>query len=175
MKLICATFALLALSACSESYNELASAFPARGTSTAPALSPNSIVIYSQRRIGATSYHGAVKIRASRDSIEVDVGMPFMTPLSIPQSEIAGCAMTCFGPDNRNVDLLIPKTGTALQVPGTELLEWCWSHRKPMISGASERAWEYKQAPLPPISGYRDQLASRYTFDQQTELSCEGY
>ncbi|MGO9805059.1 MAG: hypothetical protein ACLPTL_16670, partial [Steroidobacteraceae bacterium] len=151
MKPLCATFAVIVLSGCSESYDDLASAFPASKTSTGSALAADSIVITSQRHRGATSYHGVVTVRASADAVDVNIAMPFTKPLSIPQREIAACAMTCFGTSDPNVDLIIPRTGTDLMVRGKELLDWCWSNRKPMLSGAAQRAWNYSGAPLPSI------------------------
>jgi hypothetical protein len=175
MKPLCATFAVILLSGCSESYNDLASAFPASKTSTGSALAVDSIVITSQRHRGASSYHGVAKVRASANAVDVNIAMPFMKSLSIPQREIAACAMTCFGTSNQNVDLIIPRTGTDLMVPGKELLEWCWSNHKPMLSGATKGAWNYSGSPLPSIDTYNEQRASRQAYDQQTKMSCLGY
>jgi hypothetical protein len=177
MKRLCAALtAVVVVSACSDSYRDLASPFGTDKTSTAPTLAADSIVISGPRYAGPTSYNGIVKIRASVDAVDVDIRMPFMKPLSIPTSEIAACAMTCFGTSDQHVDLLIPKTGTDLQIPRSkELLNWCWTNRKPMISGADKRGWHFSGAPLPPASRYHEQFASRQAFDEQTKMSCLGY
>jgi hypothetical protein len=102
--------------------------------------------------------------------------MFFAKRLSIPVSEIAACAMTCYGLADQHVDLLIPKTGSDLEIPSSKaILDWCWTNRKPMISGADKRAWHYSGAALPPTSRYQEQFASRPAFDEQAKLSCQGY
>ena len=175
MKRLCVMITALVVVGCSDAYRDLASAYGTDKGSSAPPLAASSIVITSQTRGGATSYHGVAKIRASADSVDVDIEIPFMQSLKIPTREIAACAMTCFGTSAPNVDLLIPRTGTDLMIPGKELLEWCWTNRKPMISGAAKRSWNYGRAALPPIDSFREQLASRQAFDQQTKLTCLGY
>src|SRR4029077_10835141 len=125
---------------------------------------------------GAASYNGIVEIHASSNDVYVKVNVPFMRPLSIPADEIAGCSMTCFGPSDQHVDLLIPRTGTDIEIPSShELLDWCWNNRKPMMSSNVLRDWQYKKTPLPSATGYRDQLDSRQLFDRQTKMSCAGY
>jgi hypothetical protein len=172
----CAMFIVVFLSACSGSYNDLSSAFGSDKTSTAPPLPAESMVITSLRHRGATSYQGGVKIRATTNSVDVDVGVPFMKSLSIPTAEIAACAMTCYGWSDQHVDLLIPRTGSDLEVPISQAaLDWCWTNKKPMISGADKRAWHYSGAGLPPTSHYREQFVSRQVFNEQTKQSCMGY
>jgi hypothetical protein len=170
---------VVALTGCSQQYGDLAAAFPASKPSTGAALPVDSISIVSRRHPGIMTYHGVATVRVSGESIDVSIGFPFgfpfAKPLSIPQREVAACAMTCFGTSNPNVDLIIPKTGSDLMVPGKTLLEWCWSNRKPMLSGATSRAWLYSGAPLPSIRTYDEQLASRQAYDQQTKMSCLGY
>src|SRR5579862_2669447 len=114
MRRLCAMLAVIVLYGCSESYGDLASAFPSGKSSSGPALIADSIDITSQRHPGVTSYRGIVLIRASTSSVYVSFRLPFTMSLSIPQREIAACAMTCFGTSNPNVDLIIPKTGTDL-------------------------------------------------------------
>jgi len=175
MKLLCATLGAIALSACSAQYDDLAAAFPATKPSAGTALPVDSISVSSRRHRGIMTYRGVVTVRVSAESVDVNVRFPFAKPLSIPQREIAACAMTCFGISNPNVDLIIPKTDTDLQVPGRTLLEWCWSNRKPMLSGEAKRAWNYSGAPLPSAGSYAEQLASRQAYDHQTQMSCLGY
>jgi hypothetical protein len=54
------------------------------------------------------------------------------------------------------------------------LQDWCWTNRKPMVSGADKRAWHYSGAALPPTIHYAEQMKSRQAFDQQTKRSCMG-
>jgi hypothetical protein len=176
MRSIASVAIAIALCGCSKSYTDLESAFAVEKISnTAGPLKAKSITITSQRRTGATSYNGVATIRASADSIDLEIGVPFTKPLSIPASEIAGCSMTCFGPASQNVDLLIPKTGTDLMIPGKQLLDWCWSNSKPMFSSSTRRQWRHSGATLPTASDYREQLSSRAAYDKQVQLSCAGY
>jgi hypothetical protein len=176
MQQLCGMLVVVILSGCSESYNDLSIAFGTDKTSNSPALPADSMVITSLRHRGATSYRGGVKIFASTSSVDVHVRMPFMKSLSIPTGEIAACAMTCYGWPDQHLDLLIPRTGSDLEIPSSKAaLDWCWTNRKPMVSGADKRAWPYSGAALPPTSRYEEQFRSRQAFDQQTKLSCMGY
>jgi hypothetical protein len=126
-----AAYFMVFLSGCSASYNDLSSAFGTAKNSTGSPLPADSMVITSLRHRGATSYHGGVKIWASASSVDVDIGMFAMKPLSIPASEIAACAMTCYGWADQHVDLLIPRTGSDIEIPSSKTaLEWCWINRK---------------------------------------------
>jgi hypothetical protein len=176
MQRLCGMLVVVVLSGCNESYNDLSSVFGTDKASTAPALPANSLVITSLRHRGATSYRGGVKILVSAISVDVHVGMPFMKSLSIPTAEVAACAMTCYGWSDQHVDLLIPRTGSDLEIPSSKAaLDWCWTNRKPMISGADKRAWHYSEVALPPVSRYEEQFRSRQAFDEQTKQSCMGY
>lgn len=176
MKLVVVLLLAVALPACSDAYKDLESAFAVDKTASAPPLVTRSITITSQTRRGASSYRDLVTIRPTADAIDLEFGMPFMRPLSIPKGEIAGCSMTCFGMSDQYVDLLIPRTGTDLMIRSSKtLLDWCWTNEKPMISGKARRAWQYSRVPLPPASRYNAQFASRALFDKQTHLSCMGY
>jgi hypothetical protein len=176
MQFLCAAFLTIFLAGCTGSYSDLSSSFGTDKISTGPQVPGNSIVITSLRHRGATSFNGTVKIWASPSSVDVDIGMLFTKRLSIPASEIAACAMTCYGWGNQHVDLLIPKTGSDLEIPSSKaILDWCWINRKPMISGADKRAWNYSGVALPPPSGYQEQITSRQAFDEQTKSSCMGY
>lgn len=166
---------LLGLVGCSDAYRDLASKYGSDRIE-GDVLAANSIVITSQARPGATSYRDTGTIRVGASSIGFDTGLPFMKPILIPASDIAGCSMTCFGSSDRHVDLLVPATGSNLMIPSSkELLDWCWANRKPMFSSEAHRDWLYKGTPLPSRDQYATQLKSRSAFDKQTESSCMGY
>jgi len=165
---------VMLLSACSGSYEDLESAFGSNQESTGRLLRARSLSVTSQRFQGVTNY-GRADIRISKESIDIDLGVPFLKQLKVPSGEIAGCSMTCFGSYDRRVNLLIPRTGTNLMVSGRELLDWCWSNRKPMLSREMRSSWEYRGAKLPSYSASLDQFTSRSVFDKQAELACQGY
>ena len=165
-----------ALLGCAPSYSDLEDTFPAKNKMATPALDQRSMVVTSQRHDGAESYRDLVTIRLSVESIEIENAAPFRKPIQVPTEEIAGCSMTCFGVQDQHVNLLVPRTGSDLMIPRSEaLLEWCWTTRRPMISGDARRKWQYSGVALPKAETYSQQLESRMLYDAQTKQSCLGF
>ncbi len=136
---------------------------------------PVKTISLSHRKSVSSVYHHP-EIRVLPHHVELTLGGPFMRSLVIPASEIAYCGMTCFGTDDQNVDLIIPRTESIIMIENkTEMLNWCWDNQKPIITGKDKRNWEYSGHPLPPISSYSAQLKSRTLFDKQVCQSCLGY
>lgn len=176
MRLVTIVLVLLALSSCGRTYSDLESAFRTDTISKESPLSARTIVLTSRLHRGAESYHGLATIRLSADSVDIDMSMPFKKPIRIPTDQIAGCSMTCFGTDDQHVDLLVPKVEVDIMIPSSEeLLNWCWSSKRPMFPSSVRRAWQYKGSPLPPASDFKEQLDSRQSFDKQKTQSCLGY
>jgi hypothetical protein len=176
MRLYLVLLSVLTLTACSESYNELDRAYGRDQISDTKPIPTDSIIITNQKYRGATSFHDTAKVRLSSGKIELSTGVPFMRSLSIPASDVEYCGMTCFGSSDSRVDLLIPKTGTTITIKNKkEMLDWCWSNHKPIISGKDKLSWKYNNLPLPPKSKYAAQLSSRKSFDDQVCQSCMGY
>lgn len=166
----------IALVACSKTYNELDSAYGAGHISDTKPIPARSFFITSQKRVGATNIQGTAEVRLPAGNIEISTGTPFRRNLSIPSSDIEYCGMTCFGTDDKRVDLIIPKISANITIKNEkEMLSWCWENRKAIISGEDQRNWMYKHLPLPPQSKYTTQLSSRKTFDDQARQSCMGY
>jgi hypothetical protein len=176
MKHFVAIISALSMVGCSGAYSDLEAKYAVGKASNSSPLEAHTIVITSQNRKGAESYHDLATIRASDESIAIEISAPFKRPINIPVSEIAGCSMTCFGTDDQHIDLLIPTTGSDLMIPRNEpLLEWCWRNRKPMYSAAAVRNWQYSGVPLPPRDSLKVQFDSRAKYDEQTKQSCLGY
>ena len=176
MKAFIALLASLALSGCGKSYPDLESAFGVETIPDGTKLSAKTIVLTSQNHPGAERYGELATIQLSRDSIGIELSLPFTKPISIPTDQVAGCSMTCFGTNDQHVDLLIPKTGIDIMIASsTQLLDWCWSAKRPMIPASITRAWQYHGTPLPPTSNFKEQFLSRDLFDEQKRQSCLGY
>lgn len=167
---------LLLLGGCGESYSDLERAFGTSKIIGGSRLSADSIVLTSQRNPGAEAYRGIASIHLSPESVQIEVSAPFTKPVSIPVEEVGACAMTCFGYDDRRVDLLIPKVGASVMIrESQELLDWCWNTKRPMAPGAVKRDWAYNRIPLPPRLAFEHQFQSRAVYDYQTKQSCLGY
>jgi len=176
MRYLVALGMMLALSGCGKSYRDLETAFGTEKVAGIKRLPADTIVITSQRNPGAESYHGITSVYVSASSVDIEVSVLFLRPISIPTQEIAACGMTCFGYDDKHVDLLIPKVGADVMIPASkELLDWCWETRRPMVPSSVRRNWAYNGVPLPPASNYAGQFESRAVFDLQTKQSCLGY
>ena len=167
---------ILVLGGCGKSYSDLEGAFGTSKIGGAAHLPENTLVLTSQRNPGAESYRGIASIYLSMKSVDIEVSTPFTKPVSIPTQEVAACGMTCFGYDNRHVNLLIPKVGVDVMIrESKQLLDWCWDNKKPMVSGEIQRNWAYKGAPLPLATAFSQQFESRAAYDYQTKQSCLGY
>ena len=176
MKPLVVALALVSLVGCSKAYSDLENAFGVETLSTKVALETRDIMISSQRHPGIAGYRGVARVFLQDDSIGIKLLIPFSTPLSIPAYEVGACGMTCFGTDDQHVDLLIPRTGSKVIIPSSgALLDWCWKHKKPMLPTAAESDWLYKRVPLPQVTDFQAQLASRAVFDDQVTQSCLGY
>jgi hypothetical protein len=177
MKRFGALLCALALSGCGKSYSDLQSAFHVERIDDGRQLTTKSLVLLSQEQgRGAESYNGVASISLSKDSIGVDLSVPFTDAIAIPADAIAGCSMTCFGVGDQHVDLLIPQAGIDMMIPSSkELVDWCWASKKPMFAASARRDWQYKRIPLPPASRFVEQLSSRDLYDKQKLQSCLGY
>lgn len=177
MKSIILIFLLLLISACTDIYSDLETAYDQNEIpENLVKLENKTFSVSSKNRKGIETYRNIASISISSKGIALNPGVMFINSVFIPIEDIAGCAMTCFGTDDQRVDFLIQKTGTDLMVKSSEeLLSWCWKNKKPMFSGKSKRAWLYKNEPLPPSSDFEEQFRSREIFDKQKERSCLGY
>jgi hypothetical protein len=176
MQLCLVLLTAMSLTACSESFNDLEREYGQDQISDTKPISTDTFFITSRKHAGATSFNGIAKVRLSPGGIELTTGAPFTRGLAIPASDVEYCGMTCFGTSDPYVDLLIPKTGTSITIRNKEqMLDWCWSNHKPIISGKDKRNWEYNNLPLPPQRTYAAQLGSRKSFDEQVCQSCMGY
>ena len=165
------------ISGCSEAYKDIETEF---GNTEFPnnsvTLATKTFSVSSKHHRGVETFRDIASVSISSKGVSLDAGTPFSKRVLIPTSEIAGCAMTCFGTNDQRVNLLVPKTGTNVMVASSdELLNWCWANKKPMFSGKAKRDWLYSDAPLPPPGQFEEQFKSRQKFDKQKEQSCLGY
>lgn len=141
-----------------------------------PDIENTALTITGPAHKGAETYFEGVSLRISNQSIIVAVNSEKLGAVAIPTKEIAGCSMTCFGTEDRRLDLIVVKLGSVLSFPTDEKLEnWCWESKKQIYSGAIQRAWEYNGASLPPYNGGDPQFKSKSAYDTQLYQSCLGY
>jgi len=162
------------LAGCSGSYSDLEAEF-ARDANNAPVVA-NEFVVTRQKQEGLELFSAFARVRPSPGRIDLSPSLSWRRSVSIPASEVAYCSMTCFGTADPHVDLLVPRTGSLITISNKrELLDWCWAHRVPMLSGADKRRWLYSGASLPSPSSYTAQFDDRSVFDKQAQQSCLGY
>lgn len=166
----------LAVSGCTNAYDDLAARFETETASGGTSIIVPSAFIISQHRKGAASYRNEISIQIEKTYINVELGAPFTQVLRIPNEEIYACSVTCFGPSDPYVDLFIPSTGSIISFSSTDtLMDWCFNNRKPVLSSETRRAWRNSRTALPPLGDFEKQLGSRVLFDKQASESCMGY
>ena len=166
----------VSLIGCNQAYSNLEAPFAVEDLPGDPSISGTSITITGPSTRGATEYRDLVDVHIKRDAIAVSVAIPFHQPISVPVEMVSACAMTCFGMDDRHVDLLIASTGTVVSFPNNQLLtDWCWDAKKQVFPGDVERAWEYSGGILPPSNPEDPQFASREAYDNALLQSCRGF
>ncbi len=162
------------LAGCSGSYSDLEAAF-AQDASNAPVVA-KEFVVTSRKQERLERFAALASVRPSSGRIDLSPSLSWRRSVSIPATEVAYCSMTCFGTADPHVDLLIPRTGSLIRIRNKqELLDWCWTHRIPILSSADKRRWLYSGASLPPSSNYATQFDDRSAFDKQAQQSCLGY
>jgi len=161
---------------CSESYSNLEASFAVETIPGEPSISGTSMTITGPSSRGATSYHDIVDAYIEHHAIGISVSAPFHKSILIPAESVSACAMTCFGMNDRHVNLLIASTGTALSFPNNHLLtNWCWESKKQVFPGDVERAWKYSGGTLPPPNPEDSQFSSREAYDNALLQSCRGF
>lgn len=172
-------FALLStllLAGCSEAYSRLEASFAVQSLSDAATISGTSMTITGPSNRGATNYQKLVDVHVSSNAVGISVKAPFHKALLIPGDNISACAMTCFGMNDRHLDLLIASTGSVLSFPSDKrLLDWCWESKKQVYPGDVERSWEYSGGKLPPRNMEDPQFSSREAYDNAMLQSCRGF
>lgn len=159
-----------------DAYNLLEEAFSVGSLAGDPSITGTSLTITGPRNRGAASYRDLVDVYVSSNAIGVAISVPFHKALLIPAEEVSACAMTCFGLNDRHVDLLIASTGSVLSFPNNQLIvDWCWGSRKQVFPGDVERAWQYSGGTLPPRNLEDPQFSSRETYDKAMLQSCRGF
>ncbi len=173
---------LLALTAlllgCKGPYKDLEGDFAAsdaKGGGTQ--VSTNYITLVSQNQTGAFNYKGVLEVTVSDDAVTFAPRTPysiFQKAIRIPSTAITGCSMTCFGMDDRHVDLLLGKQGTDISLDAPKaMLDWCWRTNRPMITGKQKRDWLYAGKELPDIKDHLQ--VARDEYERQACRACAGY
>jgi len=67
----------------------------------------------------------------------------------------------------------LPQTGIRIRYKQA-LLDRCWSHRIPILSGAETRNWLDSGASLPPPSPHATAFDDRRAFEKQPHQGCAG-
>lgn len=168
---------LIPLAACSGPYEDLSQEFEAHGKAKGSELEMRNIVLVSTKHRGAFSFHGGMSVSLTENMVEVRPDFPlslFVKSLDLPSSRVSGCAMTCFGTRDQNVDLLFEKHGADIQFDAAkELIDWCWRNDVPMTSGTNKRDWLYSGKALPPRETYS--RVSKEEYEKQAYQACLGY
>ena len=177
MRTLCVIGVLVALGACKGPYEDLSKDFEARSGATGSEVAVRNIVLVSTKHQGAFSYHGGMSVSLTENAVEVRPDFPlslFVKSLDLPSSRVSGCAMTCFGVGDQNVDLLFEQHGADVQFDAaTEFMDWCWRNEIPMISGANKRDWLYSGKTLPARETYA--RVSKEEYEKQAHRACLGY
>jgi hypothetical protein len=168
---------LLALTACNGPYEDLSKDFEAHGNARGSEVKVRNIVLVSTKHRGAFSYRGGMSVSLTEDVVEVRPDFPlslFVESLDLPSSRVSGCAMTCFGVRDQNVDLLFENHGADIQFDAAEeFIDWCWRNDVPMTSGANKRDWLYSGKALPSREVYV--RVSKEDYEKQAHRACLGY
>lgn len=174
-------FLLIAMSfiivGCGESYSRLEKDFPEKVTAKGNPIASNTIVLLSNKDVGAFSLNEIVSIYLNSNSIIMHVDFPFSLihkPVSIPSNAIAGCEKTCFGKDNWQANILLAEQGISIGYKNAqEVIDWCWENHLPMITRKDSSPWLYSNGELPKRDGYEQ--VSRQKYAKQAEMRCRGY
>ncbi|SDD99157.1 hypothetical protein [Aquimonas voraii] len=164
------------LAGCSQAYSTLERDFAVDALEAEPSVRSTSMTIGGPSHVGATNYGGVVDLYVSGEGIGVSVSLPFHQPIHMPTERVSGCAMTCFGTNDRHVELLIESTGSVVSFPEVpQLLDWCWEARKPVFPGEAERVWKYNGGRLPSMDHADPQFASREAYGSALMNNCRGF
>lgn len=170
---VLALLGLMMLTACTGPYNRLHERFATDHSAEGHRLHAKSVSIAERKRKGVASIGASTSVFLSDDSLRLsDNFVYFPGDVRIPASEIDACSMVCFGPNDRNVALVLGESGVEVAITDSdELRRWCWSNRIPAISGRERRLWLYANAALPaPTVGEPYQK-----FEEKMRSSCSGY
>lgn len=177
MRILGALGLVLVLTACYGPYEDLSQDFEAHGKAKGSEVKVRNIVLDSTKHRGAFSYRGSMSVSLTEDVVEVRPDFPlslFVKNLDLPSSRVSGCAMTCFGLSDQNVDLLFENHGVDIQFDAAkEFIDWCWRNHVPMISGANKRAWLYSGKTLHSRESYV--RVTKEDYEKQAQRACLGY
>lgn len=168
-----AILGLMTLTACTGPYNRLHERFAADHDAVGRKLHTSQVSIVERKRKGVASIGASTSVFLSDDSLRLsDNFVYFPGDVRIPASEIDACSMVCFGPNDRNVALVLGEPGVEIAVTDSdELRRWCWSNRIPAISSKERRLWLYTDAALPAPT-----VSEPYQkFEEKMHSSCRGY
>ena len=167
------------MTGCHGPYDDLEGAFKASQPLSGRVIPVDSVVLLSPKHNGAYNYNGVLNVRLLPSRLEIEPSGPvriFQANLDIPADAVSGCSRTCFGAGMWDANILISKTSTQIDFRNSsQVIDWCWANKIPMISGKDRRQWLYSGAALPDHSTFSEQLASRDKYDAQAKRSCLGY
>lgn len=171
------TLVFVAVAGCSKGpYRDLESRFRAKASFSSRPIAQKTIILVSPKHRGAFAYKNVVAIRLSSTGIEIRPTLGFMQTVQVPIGEIRGCSMKCFGGSTWDAVVLVGQPPTEIGIPNaTELINWCWQNRVPMVTTKVHDDWLYKHMPLPDRAAFAAQFSSRARFDEQTRRTCMGY
>jgi len=164
------------LSGCSSVYSDLEEAYGVEQISDLNYLPVGNISITSNRRSGILTFTGTASLSATEDAIFIITGESTFSPIMVPVTDIAACSMTCFGAEDRHINLLIPSVGSNVMVNASKkLLDWCRLSGRPMISSAARRAWQYDLQQIEkPALGDGSSMQSAEDYEGLAQAACKG-
>jgi hypothetical protein len=177
MKTLLLLVIAIALSGCSGPYDDLGQSFSVQTSPKGTNVEVRRLVLGSTRHRGAFSYDRVMAVSLTADAVEIRPKFPFSLiekSIDLPASQVSGCAMTCFGVQDKHVDLLVESHGAdiSFDVP-SKFIDWCWQNNLPMFSGANKRDWLYSGKSLPTKVGYVQVPKEEY--ESQAHQACLGY
>lgn len=175
-------FALLApltivLTACSGPYDDLGQSFVVQSKPKGSNTDVRRLVLVSTKHRGAFRYDQVMAVSLTSDTVEIRPKFPLSLlekSVDLPASRVSGCAMTCFGVQDKHVDLLFADHGADISFDApSKFIDWCWQNGLPMFSGANKRDWLYSGKALPTKAGYVRVPKDEY--ENQAHQACLGY
>jgi hypothetical protein len=165
------------LTGCSGPYDDLGQNFAVHTEPKGANTEVRRVVLVSTRHHGAFSYDRVMAVSITSNTVEIRPRFPFslfQKGIDLPASQVSGCAMTCFGVQDKHVDLLFESHGADISFDApSKFIDWCWRNNLPMFSGANKRDWLYSGKSLPTKAGYVQ--VSRENYENQAQQACLGY
>lgn len=160
------------------SYPEIADTFPIANGDEHTAIGAGRISISKQKYATRTIWLGDVlDVSVSDKSIRFKpsaiMGLLYRS-FEIPSSAVHSCSRQCGG--STDYILLLEKMDLQISIEkASEIIEWCWSNRLPILASSQRREWLYNGADFPDTSTLANTLENRSKYNYAAKQACLGY